>query len=62
MKIDPKIVDWVEAALDTVSFGEVCVVFHVRKGSIDWIEKMKRETSKNLLTTVPECEKFEPTE
>lgn len=58
MKIDPKTIEWIEMALDNLAFGEVGITLHVRNGAVEWTEKIKRETTKSLLTSQSDCEKF----
>ncbi len=62
MKIDPALIAWLEEELDRIAFGELGLLFHIRNGSIEWTEKIHRETVKKQLHCAPRCDTFEPTE
>lgn len=46
MKLDQETIKWVESALDEAYYGEVGLIFHVRNGKIEWMEKIRRESKK----------------
>ena len=53
MRIDCDVITWIELTIDELIYGEVSVVFHVRHGKIEWIEKVKKETMKTMATGPP---------
>jgi len=46
MIVPTELLQWIEHSLDSVPFGEVGMIFHLRNGRIEWTEKIKRETEK----------------
>ena len=46
MKLDPDSLRWLRCQLDRVAFGEVGVIFHLRGGEVEWVERISRETRK----------------
>jgi hypothetical protein len=47
------LVTWIEQALDELIYGEISVIFHIRCGKIEWVEKVKKETIKTMATGPP---------
>ena len=45
-------IDWLEQAINeillTTGYGDAGLIFHLREGKIEWVEKVKRETEKPL--------------
>jgi hypothetical protein len=50
MKIDNKLVAWIETTLDRLcaeGFGDICLTWHVRNGKVEWISKKVEQTEKD---------------
>jgi len=43
-------IDWLEISINelllTTGYGDAGLIFHIREGKIEWVEKIKRETEK----------------
>jgi len=52
MTIDKESLKWLEEHIDCTDHGDVGLIFHIRDGKIDWIEKFVRTTKK-----VDKCKK-----
>ncbi len=46
MKIDPSLIEWLEKCIVAKENGDVGLIFHMRDGKIEWIEKINRTTEK----------------
>ena len=48
MMMPTELLQWIERSLDSVAFGEVGIIFHLRNGRIEWTEKIRRETERSV--------------
>ncbi len=44
--INPELIEWIEKCIEEKENGNVGLIFHVRDGEIEWIEKINRTTEK----------------
>ena len=51
MKIDPTYIEWFEECIEEKENGDIGLIFHVRDGKVDWIEKINRTTEKPVKNT-----------
>jgi len=54
MTIDKDSLKWLEENLDSIEYGDIGLIFHIRNGTIDWIDKFFKATTKKK---VDKCEK-----
>ena len=46
--LDPALIEWLEKCIEEKENGNVGLIFHIREGKIEWIEKINRTTGKPL--------------
>jgi len=46
--INPELIKWMEKNIEEKENGDVGLIFHIRDGKIEWIEKLNRTTEKPI--------------
>lgn len=46
MEQKTKYVEWLQNNIKSTDHGEVGLIFHIRQGKVQWIEKINRHTEK----------------